>query len=470
MASLMSIATNGPRDIEFEVIVVLNESDETSVSELTAAIGGVQFLESSVNLGLAGCANRGRAAASGELLIVLHDDAEVEEGWMEALVEAADTHPEAAVIGGKVLHFDGQLQNAGMILWREGNSSAPWIGSPPSPSAFNEVRRVDYCGTSSLLVRAELWDSIGGLDERFYPVYYVDVDLAMSARNCGWAVLYQPASRIRHHSGSSGTNRWRAFLGDRNRQLLIEKWGDALQQHEPAGDILAVRRAVDRAASWRPMPAETGDRTPPEAFSTCRRSDEFYRQKRQELSDEYAGWLTRRLDNVEHDLAIAESVRVQAQSELDALRAASVYLPGERLEFCERGSARRYQLSGGHLPEAWGQWLGNDPLTIVLPLAGQRAQTAAMDWTVRVEVVSFLSAERTNSSLTVTINGDVVVAVNETNPTPQTYEGRIKRRADWPAGQLVVQIQGTGATSPGLDTRLLSIGLISLTLEIDSID
>jgi GT2 family glycosyltransferase len=55
----------------------------------------------------------------------------------------------------------------------------------------------------SLLVRTTLWDFIGGLDEQFYPVYYVDVDLAIAMRKLGFVVLYQPNSRIRHHLAAS---------------------------------------------------------------------------------------------------------------------------------------------------------------------------------------------------------------------------------------------------------------------------
>ncbi len=467
-AALRSVASNGPSDIEFEVIVVLNESDEADVHDLNATVTGVQFLQSSVNLGLAGAANRGRAAASGELLIVLHDDAEVEPGWIEALVEAADSHPGAGVIGGKVLSLDGRLQNAGMVLWRDANSSAPWTDLAPPPTAFDEVRQVDYCGTSSLLIRAELWDAIGGLDERFYPVYYVDVDLAMTARSLGWVVLYQPKSRIRHHSGASGTSRWRTFVYDRNRHLFIAKWGDALQHHEPAGDTFAVRRAIDRAARWHPNPTEWRDPTRPHGSRVSAappHSDMYYLQKDLVLTKAYVMSLTHILDDVEHELGIAHSDLAHANRELAALRAMSVYLPGTRLTLCEHGSAHRYQLSGGHAPESWGLWIGNDPITIALPLPTDEAHRAPEGWTVRIEAVSFLNAQRTTSPFTVTINGDVIIAVNETKPDLRTYEEHFRARDDWTDRQFVVRIHGTDPTSPGTDSRMLSLGLVSLTIE-----
>jgi GT2 family glycosyltransferase len=263
LACLRSLARNGPREIPFEVIVVLNAAPETTAAALRGSVTGVRVVGSSVNLGLAGAGNRGRALARGDHLVLLHDDAEIEPGWLEALVETADAHPEAGAVGGKVLFPDGRLQNAGMILWRDGTTSQPWIGETPAPSAFETLRAVDYCGTSSLLIRVAAWDAAGGLDERFYPVYYVDVDLAMAIRRQGWVVLYQPRSCIRHQQGASGNLRFRWFVTLRNRRLFLEKWGSALEEHEPPekGSAEAVRRALARAEAFAERVRRSG--TPP---------------------------------------------------------------------------------------------------------------------------------------------------------------------------------------------------------------
>jgi GT2 family glycosyltransferase len=250
-ASLQSLARFGPMTIPYETIVVLNQANTEAETQLRGAATGIQVVSSPVNLGLAGAGNRGRALARGELLIVLHDDAEIEPGWMEALVETADVHPEAGAIGGKVLYPDGRLQWAGAILWQKAICSKPWAGNAPPPTAFDRLRAVDFCGTSSLLVRASLWDFIGGLDEQFYPVYYVDADLAMAIRKLGFVVLYQPDSRIRHHQAASTNPSFRNFLLDRNQHLFLKKWGAALDKHEPyENSPAAIERAMSRAEAY----------------------------------------------------------------------------------------------------------------------------------------------------------------------------------------------------------------------------
>ena len=340
LATLGSIARHAPSDIAMETIVVLNASLAEHAGYLAGTVSGVVVLSSPVNLGLAGAANRGRTVARGELLIVLHDDAEIEPGWLEALVEAADGYPQAGVVGGKVLFPDGSLQNAGMVLWSDATSSPPWTGETPPPTAFDDVRAVDYCGTSSLLVRRDVWDAIGGLDERFYPVYYVDVDLAMSVRKMGLIVLYQPASQIRHHRGASTGVRWRTFVAAANRRLLLEKWGPALEQHEPtdSSDLpAAIRRAASRAAAFAvtatanyspscelPASLKASVPTPP---------DSVYLHKERSLLDAYSGHLSERFDDVENQLKAALTDSAAARAELRALRATSRYQPGTRLSF-----------------------------------------------------------------------------------------------------------------------------------------
>ena len=90
------------------------------------------------------------------------------------------------------------------------------------------------------------------LDERFYPAYYVDVDLGLALRRLGLVVLFQPRSRIKHHKGASSSKRFRTFVSERNRHLLLEKWGAALDVHEPPqiNSSDAIERALAAAEAY----------------------------------------------------------------------------------------------------------------------------------------------------------------------------------------------------------------------------
>jgi GT2 family glycosyltransferase len=313
-ACLRSLALHGPRRIPFETLVVLNAPSSAAEALLRETVGGVRIVASPVNLGLAGAGNRGRALARGEYLVVLHDDAEIEPGWLEALVAAAEAHPEAGAVGGKVLHPDGSLQNAGMILWRDATTAPPWVGPVPPPSAFDQPRAVDYCGTSSLLVRADTWDAVGGLDERFFPAYYVDVDLAMAIRRRGQVVWYEPRSVIRHHRGASGELRFRLFVTQRNRRLFLEKWEGALAEHEPREEdsAAAIGRALARAedgaerARRGPLPDAAAPERP--AFDPARQ-ERLYLERNLALQRAYADHLTAALE-----AALVEGTELRARA------------------------------------------------------------------------------------------------------------------------------------------------------------
>ena len=477
LATLRSIACNVPRHIPIETIVVLNASVAQHVASVNELVNGVVLLPSHVNLGLAGAGNRGRSVASGDLLIVLHDDAEVEPGWLEALVDAADAHPEAGAIGGKVLYPDGRLQNAGMVLWRDATSSPPWTGEAPPPTAFDEVRAVDYCGTSSLLVRADMWDAIGGLDEQFYPVYYVDVDLAMSIRRLGRVVLYQPASRIRHHRGASTGRRLQAFVAGRNRQLFIDKWGPALDQHEPVDHAdmpAAIQRATARAACAATQFARENlsrDLTvqPPARPLIPPTPDSVYLAKERATLDAYVAHLEERVDDVESQLQLAAAATATAETELAELRANSVYLLGTPLSFAAHGTVYRYQFSGGHGAEDWGLWLSAEAFSVVLPIAQCESAGDSVDrFVVQLDAVHLLAAGRPVSPLRVSVNGETLIQIDETQAGLRRYEALTSPQASR-VDILVVTIEGANAMTPasigvGPDPRVLSVGIVALTV------
>ena len=229
--------------------------------------------------------------------LLLHDDTEVLPGWMEALVEAADAHPEAGAIGSMVLNPDGSLQNAGSILWRDAQTSPRLAGDASAVSALDPIAAVGYCGTASLLVRTSAWDAIGGLEEQIYPVYYVDVDLCLSLWQAGAAVLCQPKSRLHHRRSASTRSVFRHFVVLRNRERFKQKWAAALQQQEPFDNnsSASIARADARVqARWdRCRAAGFVPKGSPRAFDPVRQRNEQH-ARAQALQKAYAQHLRER--------------------------------------------------------------------------------------------------------------------------------------------------------------------------------
>ncbi len=319
-ACLRSLERHLPASIPTETIVVLDGAPEGAAALVEAAAPGARVVASSVRLGLARSGNHGRRVARGKLLALLHDDSEIEAGWLEALVAAADAHPEAGAFGGLVLFPDGKLQGAGVILWRDGGTSPPWAGAPPLPESFDRSRAVDFCGSNALLVRTAAWDAAGGLDERFFPAYFADADLAMGLRERGWSVLFEPRARNRHRRGSSSRREFQEWVSGRNRGAFVAKWARALEDHEPwdgrspQSIASALTRSAERAAHLatgprRSVPHPVGEDEPvPEDERRALEQDLA-------LQREWAKVLESRLDEIRADVAAARAETLAARKE-----------------------------------------------------------------------------------------------------------------------------------------------------------
>jgi GT2 family glycosyltransferase len=241
-----------------ETVVVLNGASDETIDLVRTGVDGVRVAESAVNLGVAGGGNLGRDLARGELLIFVHDDTVFESGWLAALVAVADARPEAGAVGSRVLDPDGRLQTAGAVVFRDASS---WLLRDPATPEHG-IGAADYCSSSSLLVRAETWDAVGGMDERLFPAYYVDVDVGLAVWAAGQSVLCALDARVRHRRGSSSSDRFRGFVARRNQAQVREKWRAALTERVayPEGPAAAEAAAYARAEAaaervrraWKP--------------------------------------------------------------------------------------------------------------------------------------------------------------------------------------------------------------------------
>jgi O-antigen biosynthesis protein len=238
--------------VPFETIVVVNGASEDVVQALQRYVSGAVIVEPPVNLGFPGGCNRGRAAARGEYIVLLNDDAEAEPGWLEHLVATADANPAAGAVGGRILYRDGAvLQEAGSIIWSDGRTWGVGRGLPADDPRYDYLRRVDYCSGASLLVRARAWDAAGGMDEEYYPAYFEDADLCLAILRTGRQVLYEPRSIVRHPLPDRPPELFASFLYERNLLRFRGKWERELARREPwSDDPGAVDRAVHRARNF----------------------------------------------------------------------------------------------------------------------------------------------------------------------------------------------------------------------------
>jgi O-antigen biosynthesis protein len=239
---------------EDELIIVNNGSPDETERVFSHLKGLVRLINNRENVGFVHACNQGAAAARGEYLVFLNNDTVVKPGWLERLVETAESDSSIGAVGSMLLYPDGRLQEAGGIVWVDGHGWNYGRGKDPDESRFRYAREVDYCSASSLLVRKHLFDELGGFDERYAPAYYEDTDLCFGVRSLGYKVVYQPLSRVIHYEGvTAGTDIQSGLKRHQevNRERFVEKWREVLWHEHLENDPRQVGIAADRRGGPR---------------------------------------------------------------------------------------------------------------------------------------------------------------------------------------------------------------------------
>jgi len=147
-----------------------------------------------------------------EYLLLLNADACVRPGALVELVRFMDEHPRAGVAGSRIENPDGSRQcspfryltfvselDRGLRLGLISRLLSPWGVASPAPES---PAQAEWVSGASLMVRREVFEQIGLLDEGLY-TYFDDVDFCLRARRAGWEVWYVPSSRVSHLGGQS---------------------------------------------------------------------------------------------------------------------------------------------------------------------------------------------------------------------------------------------------------------------------
>jgi N-acetylglucosaminyl-diphospho-decaprenol L-rhamnosyltransferase len=197
-----------------DVIVVDNGSTDGTVDLVRAQFPDLRVIEQE-NRGMGGGNNTGMRAADGRYFFLLNSDAWVVDDALDELVEFADAHPEAAVVGPRLRNVDGTLQRSVRgepTLWRLATEYLFIRKLAPRSRRLNplyvggfdheEVTEADWLFGPALLVRREAVDAVGLFDEDFF-MFSEEVDWMTRFRRAGWKVLFFPGAEVVHVGGAS---------------------------------------------------------------------------------------------------------------------------------------------------------------------------------------------------------------------------------------------------------------------------
>jgi GT2 family glycosyltransferase/glycosyltransferase involved in cell wall biosynthesis len=193
----------------FELLLISNRSVRSETAALLARLGDARVRKLSWDhpFNFSAICNFGAGQARGELLLFLNNDVEVlEPGWLEELVGHAQ-RPEVGAVGPMLVYPDGRVQHAGVVVGLEGFAGHPFRGCPDDGSwtAFGSTGWTrNYLAVTSacVLIRRELFDELGGYDERF-AVGGGDVDLCLRLGRRGMRVVFTPHAKLVHHESAT---------------------------------------------------------------------------------------------------------------------------------------------------------------------------------------------------------------------------------------------------------------------------
>jgi N-acetylglucosaminyl-diphospho-decaprenol L-rhamnosyltransferase len=207
-----------------EVIVVDNASIDGSADVAcpneTAPVP-VRLVRNDRNVGFAAASNVGIRGSSAPYVFLLNPDTEVKSGAIERLLDAANSDARVGACAPKLLAPDGSVQaNA----WRtppaawhtlvEGFGMWRLLPQPLRGElllgphwGYTRRRRVGAFSGAAILARRQVFETVGGFDERFH-MYGEDGEWCLRASRAGWWLLLEPAAEVVHVGGRSAATRW----------------------------------------------------------------------------------------------------------------------------------------------------------------------------------------------------------------------------------------------------------------------
>lgn len=254
-ACLLSLSADPKPHLDYEVWVVDNASADGSAAIVAAEFPSVHLRANADNLGFSKANNQAIALTNSRYVFLLNSDASIHPGALDTLAAYADSHPNAAILGPKVLNPDGTVQyscrrfpSLGAGFFRNtylgrlfpNNRFARDYLMTDFDHACNMP--VDWVSGCAMLIRRTAIEKIGALDERFY-MYCEDVDICQRVWDAHMEVIYVPEAVVTHAIGRSS---------DKNADKMIREFHRSwyeydLKRHPKSSGL---RRAAVYSGLW----------------------------------------------------------------------------------------------------------------------------------------------------------------------------------------------------------------------------
>jgi GT2 family glycosyltransferase len=193
-----------------ETIIVDNGSTEPETATFLqdfASTGG-KVISAPGEFNFSALNNLAAAQASGEYLLLLNNDVDVlDGGWLETMMRHALRSNRVGAVGALLLYPGGRVQHAGVVIGQGQAAGHVYRGIEPEAvghrAMHRTTRKVSAVTAACLLVRRQVYNSVGGLDEDAFKVAFNDVDFCLKLRRAGFDNVFAAAACLVHHESES---------------------------------------------------------------------------------------------------------------------------------------------------------------------------------------------------------------------------------------------------------------------------
>ncbi len=216
LLNLLDSIQKATKNINTEIIVVDNNSDDNSIESVNAKFPQVITIQNKSNVGFGRANNQGLDICKGKYILLINPDTLVKENTFEEIIKFLKNNPEVGMTGCRVLNPDGTLQ-----LACRRSFPTPWVSLTkvmglsklfPNNKWFAKYNltyldehksyEVDAISGSFMMLTRKCYEKVGGFDSDFF-MYGEDLDLCYRVQKNGFKVYFLSETEIIHYKGES---------------------------------------------------------------------------------------------------------------------------------------------------------------------------------------------------------------------------------------------------------------------------
>lgn len=206
-----------------EVLIADNHSQCEALTHWLSSLEGkgdrIRVLRRAQRVSPSALSNAACAEARGDYLVLLSAGAEVvNANWLDSLTNQAQ-RPEVGIVGAKLMDIRGVTTQAGLILGLNGDLDSAFVGEPKDSKGYLNGHQVEQnfsaVSGACLMIRKDLYEAVGGLDQEHFDEAFADVDLCLKVAESGYLTVWTPQAQLLHSGVLPEAPQARAALRDK---------------------------------------------------------------------------------------------------------------------------------------------------------------------------------------------------------------------------------------------------------------